>query len=117
MLEQRTDFTAIRAMTVADREEMTVFESHNVRVSDVSVLVHLVRIMRRNSSFRCERELCDNIDNLRFVLYICITFFFVVSSGLSRWLRASALIDSRSNVTASFRDRCTLRVIPALLSR
>ena len=46
MLEQRTDFTAIRAMTVADREEMTVFESHNVRVSDVSVLVHLVRIMR-----------------------------------------------------------------------
>ena len=46
MLEQRTDFTAIRAMTITDREEMTVFESHNVRVSDVSVLVHLVRIMR-----------------------------------------------------------------------
>lgn len=51
VLEERTNISAIRAVTVANREEVTVFESHNVRVGNVSVLVYLIRIMGRDASF------------------------------------------------------------------
>ena len=51
VLEERANISAIRAMTVANREEVTVFESHNVRVGNVSVLVYLIRIMGRDTAF------------------------------------------------------------------
>ena len=45
-------FPAIRTMSVTDREEVAVFEAHDVRVGDVGILIHLVRIVCRYASFR-----------------------------------------------------------------
>lgn len=51
-------------MAVAYCEEMAMSEAHYVRVSDIRVLVYLIRIVRRDASFRCERELGYNVDYL-----------------------------------------------------
>ena len=61
VLQKRADLTAIRSMPIAHGEEMTMFESHDVRICNIGVLVHLIGVVCRNSSFRRERELCDYV--------------------------------------------------------
>ena len=48
-------------MTVGDGEEVTVLEAAEVRHSDPSILVLLVRIGRRLPSLSCEGELGHTI--------------------------------------------------------
>ena len=55
------DFFAPLAMTVGNREEMTVFQTTKVRHCDPCILVLLVRIAWGLASFRCESKLCDAI--------------------------------------------------------
>jgi hypothetical protein len=57
-------FSAVGAVTVAYCKEMAMSKSHNMWISNVSILVDFIRIMRRNSAFGSERKLSDNIDNL-----------------------------------------------------
>ena len=40
---------------------MTVFEAEHMGVRNISVLVHLVRVMGRDASLRSERKLCDTV--------------------------------------------------------
>ena len=48
---------------------MTVFEAEHVRVRDIRVLVHFVRVMGRDASLRSERELGNTVvDRLRLLL-------------------------------------------------
>ena len=54
VLEERANISTIRAVTVANREEVTVFEAHDVRVGNVGVLVYLVWVMGRDTAFGCE---------------------------------------------------------------
>ena len=63
-------------MPIANREEVTVLETHDVRICNVSVLVHLIRVVRRDASFRREGELSDNIDYL--LLLATLTSFLLV---------------------------------------
>jgi len=46
VLQEGADVTTVGAVAVADREEMAVLEAHDVRVRNISVLVHLVWVMR-----------------------------------------------------------------------
>ena len=57
-------FPAVGTVTVAYCKEMAMSKSHNMWISNVSILVDFIRIMRRNSAFGSERKLSDNIDNL-----------------------------------------------------
>ena len=51
VLEERANVSAIRAVAVANREEMTMFEAHDMRVSNVCVLIHLVWVVGRDATF------------------------------------------------------------------
>lgn len=68
MLEERTDFAAIRAMSITDSEEMAVFQAHDVRIRNVGILVYLVRIMSRDATLSSKTKLCDDVDYLGFVI-------------------------------------------------
>ena len=46
MLEEGAHFSTIGAMPITDGEEVTVAESHDVRVGDVGILVYLVGVVR-----------------------------------------------------------------------
>ena len=47
MFQKTAHISTIGAMTIANREEMTVFQTHYVRIRHISVLVDFVWIMRR----------------------------------------------------------------------
>jgi len=78
VLQERAHFTSIGAVTIAYREKVAVLEPHDVRIRHIRILVDFVRVVRRDASFGSEGELCDNVDNLLFVVasasavFICI---------------------------------------------
>lgn len=51
-------------MAIAHSEEVTVPETHDVRVCQVCILVDLEGVVRRDSTLRCERELGDDVGEL-----------------------------------------------------
>ena len=63
MLKQTADLSAILAVTIAHREEMTVLQAHDMRGCDVSILVCFVRVVSSNSSLGGKREFSDNVAN------------------------------------------------------
>ena len=69
MLEERTDITAIRAMAVADWEEVAVFQAHYMRVGHICILIDFVWIMSRYDTFGSKRKLRDNIHDLLLFLH------------------------------------------------
>ena len=71
MLQERADISSVRAVTVADREEVAVLQAHNVRIGHVRILVDLVGVMRRNSTLCCKGELRDNVHYLVLVVLTC----------------------------------------------
>ena len=50
-------------MAIANREEVAVLEAHDVRVSNVCVLVDLVWVVSGYASFGGKREFRDYVDN------------------------------------------------------
>ena len=63
MLEEGADVAPVRAVSIADREEVAVLETHNVGVGDVGVLVDLVGVVRRDAALGREGELGDDVDD------------------------------------------------------
>jgi|LakMenEpi03Aug12_release.lakeMendotaPanAssembly.Ray.scaffolds.fasta_scaffold2821632_1 hypothetical protein len=61
MFEMRADLSAISTMTITNCKEVTMSKAHNMRVSNVSVLIDFVRVMSRYTAFGSKRELCDNV--------------------------------------------------------
>jgi hypothetical protein len=51
-------------MAITHGKEVAMFEAHDMRGSDVSILISLVWIVSGNASLCCERELGDNITDL-----------------------------------------------------
>ena len=45
VLQEGAHFSTIGAMSITDREEMTMTKSHDVWVGNVSILVYLVRVV------------------------------------------------------------------------
>jgi hypothetical protein len=66
VLQKPTDFSSVFTVAVTYREEMAVFETHNMWRGDVSVLIRLSRVMRSDSSFGREGELGHNVADLAF---------------------------------------------------
>ena len=64
VLQEGAYVTSVRAMAVAHGEEMAVLEAQDVRVGDIGVLVYLVRVVGRDTTFRSEGELRDDVEYL-----------------------------------------------------
>lgn len=45
MFQEGADLTTVGTMAITDREEVAMFEAHDVRISYVGVLIHFVRIV------------------------------------------------------------------------
>ena len=74
-------------MTIANREEVAMLQTHNVWVSNVGILVDLVGVMGRDTSLGRKRELCDDIhDFLLFCGATCPFFLFLTFTRLRRML-------------------------------
>lgn len=54
VFEQAGHLLAVVAMTITDREEMTMAEVEHVRVRKIGVLVHFVRIVCCDATLGCE---------------------------------------------------------------
>lgn len=77
-------------MTVTDWEEMAVLETHDMWICDVSILIHLVGVVSRYASFRCERELCNDVHNSLFIILLFsflrpVIFVSCLSSRCTFW--------------------------------
>ena len=74
-------------MAVAHREEVAVPQPHNVWVRNIRVLIDLVRVVRRNSTFGSEAELGDDVGDLLGLgpgwLGTVFLFFFVLMGILA----------------------------------
>ena len=55
---------AISAVAIAHCEEVAMRKTHDVRISQVSILVLLVRVIRCNATLRGERKLRYHVRNL-----------------------------------------------------
>ncbi len=76
MLEEWTHISSIWSVSVTNWEEMAVLQTHNVRVRYIGILIHLIRIVRWDSSFRREGELRDNVNDLMWGWASPLGFFF-----------------------------------------
>ena len=61
VLEETADLAAILTVTIADGEEVAMFQAHDVRGRDVRILIRLVRVVRRYTALGRERELRHHV--------------------------------------------------------
>lgn len=61
MFEMRANLSAISTMTITNCKEVTMSKAHNMRVSNVSVLIDFVRVMSRYTTFSSKREFRDYV--------------------------------------------------------
>ena len=84
MLEEWTHISSIWSVSVTDWEEMAMLQAHDMRVCYIRILVHLIRIVRWDSSFCREGKLRDYIYDLMWRR--ASSFGFFVFSCLSQFL-------------------------------
>ena len=63
MFEQPRYFLPMVSMSITYTEEVTVSETQHVRVCKISILVHLVRVVRSDSTLSCEGKFCNDVVN------------------------------------------------------
>ena len=63
VFKEGADLTPVRPVAIANGEEVAVLEAHNVRVSNVCILIDLVWVVSGYASFGGKREFCDYVDN------------------------------------------------------
>ena len=62
-------FSSKLTVTITHRKEMAMFQAHDMRWSNIRILVCLVWIVSCNTSFRCEREFSNDIANFGFTCW------------------------------------------------
>ena len=67
MLEETRHILAVMAMTITNREEVAMPQIEHVGICQIGILVHFIRIVSSNPSFRREREFCDDVMDVRSV--------------------------------------------------
>ena len=82
MLQVGANFSAIGAVTVAYCKEVAMSKSHNMWISNVSILIDFIRIMWWDPAFGSERKLSDDVSNL---VYRWISFW-VHNSAFLCWV-------------------------------
>ena len=75
---------------------MAMLQAHYMRISYVGVLVNLVRIVGRDTTLGGERELCDDVDNLRLLTILCCFIFLLrTCASIRLWIVARVLFARR----------------------
>ena len=75
---------------------MAMLQNHYMRISYVGVLINLVRIVGRDTTLGSERELCDDVYNLRLLAILCCFIFLLrTCASIRLWIVARVLFARR----------------------
>ena len=85
VLEQTRNFLSIVTMAITDGEEVTVTQIEHVWIGQVCILIDLIRIVSRNTSLRCERELRHDVVHRVWISLASTCLFRRRSRCLGSW--------------------------------